>query len=207
MSFESWLVFIAIWMTVSLPLGPNALNCISASATHGFQKGLWSVTGVFIAAIIHMTLAVSGIAAFLNSNPILFEVLRWLGVGYLAWMGVSMLRSKGKFKIQKSAESFSRIQSVRRAILVSMGNPKSIFVWLAVFTQFINVGAPLAPQLLVLAPSALSITVIVYIGYCAIGQGVNRLFSGKRKMWFDRITGTTYLAFALGLANADLRRT
>lgn len=206
MSLESWLVFIAVWMTVSLPLGPNALNCISASATHGFQKGLWSVAGVFIAAIIHMTLAVSGIAAFLNSNPVLFEVLRWLGVGYLAWMGVSMLRSKGKFKVEKSVEEFSRVQSVSRAILVSMGNPKSFFVWLAVFTQFINAGAPLAPQLLILAPSALAITVIVYIGYCAIGLGVNRLFSGRRKIWFDRITGTSYLAFALGLANADLRR-
>lgn len=206
MSFESWLVFVAIWFAASLPLGPNALNCISTSATHGFQKGLWSVTGVFIAAIIHMTLAVSGIAAFLNSNPILFEVLRWMGVGYLAWMGISMLRSKGKFKVEKSVEEFSRWQSVRRAILVSMGNPKSIFVWLAVFTQFINVNAPLAPQLLVLAPSALLITVVVYIGYCAIGLGVNRLFSGKRKTWFDRITGTTYLAFAFGLASADLRR-
>lgn len=206
MSFESWLVFVAIWIAASLPLGPNALNCISASATHGFQKGLWSVTGVFIAAIIHMTLAVSGIAAFLNSNPILFEVLRWLGVGYLAWMGASMLRSKGKFKIEKSVEKFSRWQSVRRAVLISMGNPKSIFVWLAIFTQFIDAGTPLGPQLLILAPSALAITVVVYIGYCAIGQGVNRLFSGKRKIWFDRITGTTYLAFALGLANADLRR-
>ncbi|MBL4892600.1 MAG: LysE family translocator [Rhizobiaceae bacterium] len=206
MSFESWLVFMAIWIAASLPLGPNALNCISVSATHGFQKGLWSVAGVFIAAIIHMTLAVSGIAAFLNSNPVLFEILRWLGVGYLAWMGVSMLRSKGKFKVEKSLEEFSRWQSVRRAVLISMGNPKSIFVWLAVFTQFINAGTPLAPQLLVLAPSALFITVVVYIGYCAIGLGVNRLFSGKRKMWFDRITGTTYLAFAFGLGSADLRR-
>lgn len=206
MSFESWLVFVAIWMAASLPLGPNALNCISTSATHGFQKGLWSVAGVFIAAIIHMTLAVSGIAAFLNSNPVLFDVLRWMGVGYLAWMGVSMLRSKGNFKIKKSAERFSRIQSTRRAILISMSNPKSIFVWLAVFTQFIDMNAALAPQLLVLAPSALSITVIVYVGYCAIGKGMDRLFSGSRKMWFDRITGTTYLAFALGLANADLRR-
>lgn len=206
MGFESWLVFVLVWMAVSLPLGPNALNCISTSATHGFQKGLWSVMGVFIAAIIHMTFAVSGIAAFLNSNPVLFDVLRWMGVVYLAWMGISMLRSKNKFKIVKSAERFSRTQSVRRAILVSMSNPKSIFVWLAVFTQFIDVNAALAPQLLILAPSALSITVVVYIGYCAIGKGVNRLFSGKRKMWFDRITGTTYLAFALGLANADLRR-
>jgi len=39
-----------------------------------------------------------------------------------------------------------------------------------------------------------------------IGLGVNWLFSGNRKKWFDRIAGTAYLAFALGLATADLRR-
>lgn len=206
MNIESWLIFIAVWIAVSLPLGPNALNCISASATHGFQKGMWSVVGVFIAANIHMTLAVSGIAAFLNSNPFLFEVLRWMGVAYLAWMGVSMLRSKGKFNVEKNVEKFSRWQSTRRAILISMSNPKSFFVWLAVFTQFIDAKLPLTQQLLILAPSALLVTVVVYIGYCALGLGVNRLFSGRRKIWFDRITGSTYLAFALGLANADLRR-
>lgn len=207
MSFESWLIFMVIWFAASIPLGPNALNCISTSAAHGFQKGLWSVLGVFIAATIHMTLAVSGIAAFFNANPILFEIIRWLGVGYLAWMGVSMLRSKGKMQIDKKIGVFSRRRSVRRAILISMSNPKSIFVWLAIFTQFIQMDRPLVPQLIILAPSALFVTVVVYVGYCALGLGVNRLFSGSRKLWFDRVAGSTYLAFAFGLASADLRKT
>lgn len=207
MNFESWLIFMAVWFAASIPLGPNALNCISVSATHGFRKSMWSVLGVFIAANIHMMVAISGIAAFLNANPVLFDVLRWLGVGYLAWMGVSMLRSKGGFKVKKNTEQFSRIHSVRRAVLVSMSNPKSFFVWLAVFTQFIDLNTTLWPQLLVLAPSALFITTVVYIGYCGLGLGVNRAFAGKRKLWFDRIAGSTYLAFAFGLASADLRRT
>lgn len=207
MSFESWLVFMTIWTLASIPLGPNALNCISASTAYGFRKGLWSVFGVFIAANIHMALALSGIAAFLNSNPFLFDVLRWLGVAYLAWMGISMLRSKGTFQVERIPENWSGWQLVRRAILISLSNPKAIFVWLAVFTQFVDGASPLRPQLLVLAPSALFITVVVYVSYCAIGLGVNWLFSGNRKTWFDRIAGSTYLAFAFGLATADLRRT
>jgi len=206
MSFESWLVFMTIWTLASIPLGPNALNCISASATYGFRKGLWSVVGLLIAANIHMTLALSGIAAFLNSNPILFEILRGMGVAYLAWMGISMLSSKGKFQVEKIPENWSQWKLVRRAILISLSNPKAIFVWLAVFTQFVDGASPLSPQLLVLAPSALFVTVVVYVSYCAVGLGVNWLFSGNRKMWFDRIAGSTYLAFALGLATADLRR-
>ena len=211
MTLDSWLIFMAIWIAVSIPLGPNALNCISASATHGFAKGLWSVVGIVIAATIHITLAISGITAFLNANPALFEVMRWLGVGYLARMGLSLLFSKGKFKLEKQPKHVSHgqlgWQLVRRAILVSMSNPKTIFIWLAVFTQFINVKASLAPQLLILVPSALLVTTIVYISYCAVGSGINRLLSGNRKMWLDRFAGSTYLAFALGLATADLRKT
>ncbi len=206
MSLESWLVFMAIWTVASIPLGPNAMNCISASATHGFAKGLWSVAGLFLASTLHMTLALSGMSAFLNANPALFDLLRWAGVAYLAWLGISMLRTGGAFRIQKGSQDRSPSQLVQKAILISLSNPKAIFVWLAVFTQFVDATIPLTPQLLVLAPSALLVTIIVYVGYCAIGLGVNRLFSGHRKLWFDRITGSTYLVFALGLATADLRR-
>lgn len=206
MSFEEWLIFMTIWTFASVPLGPNALNCISASAAYGFRKGLWSVVGVIVAAIIFMTLALSGIAAFLTANPIFFESVRWAGVAYLAWMGVSMLRSKGQYNIEKSRGPWSKWQSVKRATLISLSNPKAVFIWLAVFTQFIDASTPVAPQILVLAPSALSITTLVYIGYCAVGMGVNRIFSDHRKLWFDRLAGSAYLGFAVTLATADLRR-
>ena len=206
MTFDNWLVFLVIWMVASIPLGPNALNCISSSAMYGFQRSMWSVVGVFIAANIYMALAISGISVFLSSNPLLFEGLRWLGVAYLAYMGISMLRSKGKFQIEKSVRNLTRWGLVRQAVLISMSNPKAIFVWLAVFTQFIDGDRSIVPQLLILAPSALFITVVVYASYCFVGLGVKRLFSGNRKLWFDRIAGSAYLVFAFGLASADLRR-
>ncbi len=206
MNSESWLVFMIIWVLASLPLGPNALNCISATVAQGFRRGLWSVVGVFIAANIHMLLALSGIAVFLTANPLLFDLLRWLGVAYLVWMGISMIRARNDLKIEGNSTQASPWQMVRRAILISLSNPKAIFVWLAIFTQFIDGAMPLGPQLAVLAPSALSVTLVVYLGYSAMGLGVTRLLSGQRKKWFDRLAGSTYLAFAFSLAAADLRR-
>lgn len=206
MTLEAWLFFMAVWIAASIPLGPNALNCISVSAAHGFTKSLWSVLGVFIAANIHMALALTGLAAFMAANPVVFEILRWLGVGYLAWMGISLLRAKGDLRVGLSAADDSKWQLIQRAILISMSNPKAIFAWLAVFSQFIDTQTPLAPQLTVLAPSALSVTITVYVGYAALGRSVNRLFAGRRKRWFDRLTGSAYLAFAMILASADLRK-
>lgn len=207
MSFSEWAVFMGIWIVASIPLGPNALNCISVSAAYGFKKALWSVIGVTIAASLHMTLAVTGLAAFASAHPVVFETIRWLGVAYLAWMGLSLFRSAGTIRVEKAQQSTSAQKLVAKAILISASNPKAIFAWLAVFSQFVDPARPLTGQLAILAPSALSITVIVYAGYAALGLAVNRIFAGNRKRWFDRFAGSTYLAFALGLATSDLRRT
>jgi threonine/homoserine/homoserine lactone efflux protein len=206
MAIDDWLLFMAIWIAASVPLGPNALNCISTSAAYGFRKGLWSAAGVFVAANIHMALALTGIAAFMNANPELFEALRWAGVAYLAWMGLSMLRSRGVDRIPGAVAGATRWQLIRRAVLISLSNPKAIFAWLAVFSQFVSAVQPIGPQLIVLAPSALSVTIAVYVGYCALGLGVNRIFRGDRRLWFDRAAGSTYLAFAYGLAVSDLKK-
>ncbi len=206
MSFQEWTIFMGIWIAASIPLGPNALNCISSSASYGFRKGLWSVVGVFFAAVLHMSLAFAGLAAFVSTNPMTFEILRWLGVFYLAWMGLSLLRSKGELSTEKQTRTKSNFQLFVRAILISLSNPKAIFSWLAVFSQFIDSTNPLAPQLIVLAPSALLVTAVVYLTYSAIGTSARQLFAGMRKRWFDRVTGSLYLAFAIGLISIDLRK-
>lgn len=206
MSVDAWLVFMTIWILASIPLGPNALNCIASAATHGFRRGLWSVAGVFIAGLIHMALVLSGLAAFLAATPVLFEVVRWLGVAYLAWMGLSLFRSRGTVDSRRAPAAFSRIGATRRAIVISLGNPKAILAWFAVFSQFIDAQAPLGPQVAILAPSAMAVSVAVYTGYCFLGLGVTRFFTGARKRWFDRITGGAYLGFAAALALSDARR-
>jgi homoserine/homoserine lactone efflux protein len=184
----------------------NPLNCISTSAEFGFRKGIWSVVGVFIAANIHMAFALAGLATFIAANPVVFEFIKWLGVGYLAWMGLSMLRSRGTLSSKLSTRLRTNRQLVIRAILISLSNPKAIFAWLAVFAQFIDATNPLGSQLAILAPSALVVNVVVYLGYSFLGIGAKTLITKNRKLWFDRLTGSLYLAFALGLASADIRK-
>ena len=206
MTFEEWAVFMTIWIAASVPLGPNALNCISTSAAHGLKTGLWSVLGVVLAATIHMTVALTGLATFMKAHPVVFEVIRWMGVCYLIWMGLSLLRSKGKVQLNVPTRSETPQRLVFKAIVISLTNPKSIFVWLAIFSQFIEPARALSEQLLILAPSALAVTLAVYLGYSVLGLSVQQVFSGRRKLWIDRVAGSTYVAFGVGLATADLRR-
>ena len=89
MSFDQWLLFLALWIAASLPLGPNAFNCIAPSAQAGFQRSLWAFAGILIASVGHMTATLLGMAALLAANALLFQAVKLAGAAYLIWMGLS----------------------------------------------------------------------------------------------------------------------
>jgi homoserine/homoserine lactone efflux protein len=207
MALHDWLVFMAIWFAAGTPLGPNALNCIVVSASNGFQRSLWAVLGVALAALCHLAAMSVGLSTILLANATLFHAIKWFGVAYLAWMGVTMLTRQAALPNLPQGRPVSRLAATQRAFLISLTNPKAILVYLAVFPQFIKPTQDLAPQLAILVPSALVIVVLIYTGYCALGLGVRRLLSTlRRRRAFNRGVGGFYLFSALGLAWFDPRR-
>lgn len=180
MTLQDWLIFIAFWTVASLPLGPNAMNCIVISMSDGFRRGLWAMAGIVMAAACHMAASAFGLSAILLANASLFHAIKWLGVAYLAWLGVAMLLKMTDAVEIKSRPSTTPLAAIRRGFTTSITNPKAILVYVAVFPQFIKPEGALAAQLLVLVPTALVIAVVVYTGYCAFGTGIAQLLSTAR---------------------------
>ena len=82
-----------------------------------------------------------------------------------------------------------------------MSNPKAIFAYLAVFSQFVDADAALSGQIAVLVPTALVVTAAIYSGYAALGLGVGRLLAtARRRLAFNKGVGGLYILFGLGLA-------
>ena len=207
MTIQDWLFFLSIWFVATLPLGPNAANCIAASLTNGLGRGLWSVAGIVAAAICHMVVTSLGLSSLLLANSALFQVVKWCGVAYLAWMGISMLTRKATtLELQRQTPTAPLVLA-RRAFLISMTNPKAILSYLAIFPQFIQPGTDLTGQLVLLVPPALAIIALVYGAYCALGSWLARfLASQRRRLVFSRGIGGFYLLSALGLAGFDPRK-
>ncbi|MDD9929921.1 MAG: LysE family translocator, partial [Rhodospirillaceae bacterium] len=167
MSFDQWLLFVALWTAASLPLGPNAFNCIALSAQAGFRRSLWAIAGILIASVGHMTATLLGVAALLAANALLFQAIKLAGAAYLIWMGLSLWRRGGRIEFDDSDRSAATpFAIVRRAVLISLSNPKAVFAYLAVFSQFVEPGGDIAARLLVLVPTSIAVTVLVYGGYC-----------------------------------------
>jgi homoserine/homoserine lactone efflux protein len=205
MTFDEWLFFTGIWFAAGLPLGPNAVNCISISAAHGIGRALWAVVGILIAGTIFMAAVVTGLGAVLLANGALFTALKLAGAAYLIWMGVRLLRSREVALDVPVPVNSGALPIVKNAILISFSNPKAMISCGAVFSQFIAPEAALAPQLLVIVPTALAINAVIYMGYSALGLGVKRAFgSAGRRLWFNRGVGGFYILAGTALAASEV---
>ncbi len=206
MAVDAWLIFVGVWIAASVPLGPNALYCISTSAAVGFSRSLWSVAGRLVAAFCHMMATLLGIATLLLANAELFQLLKYFGAAYLVWMGITLWRKRTMARPDLAKEKGSALKITRQAFLISMTNPKSIIAYLAVFSQFVHHDETLIPQMIVLIPTALGITTITYSVYCGLGRALTRLLSTARRLLaFDRLIGSIYIAAGAGLALADIK--
>lgn len=79
-------------LIVLLP-GPNSMYVLSVAARRGVRRGYRAALGVFFGDTVLLTLTAAGAASLLGRSPALFDVVKYLGAAYLAWLGVGMIRA------------------------------------------------------------------------------------------------------------------
>ncbi len=207
MTTEELFAFAAIWTAVCLPLGPNAVACLTAALSNAVGRALWVAVGITIASVVHALVAAFGFAALLFTYAGLFQIMKWLGVAYLGWIAISLWRRPVRGLAVEGRAPAGRIELLRRGFLVSMSNPKAVLVYMAVFTQAIDPGHSLTPQLAILLPTASGIVFLVYVGYVLLGAPLRRLLtSSAHHRFFNRTAAGFYLVTASAIALADPRR-
>ncbi|QJT05929.1 leucine efflux protein LeuE [Streptomyces asoensis] len=134
-------------LIVLLP-GPNSLYVLSVAARRGVRAGYTAAAGVWCGDTVLMTLSAAGVASLLQANAVLFGIVRYAGAGYLTWLAVGMLRAAwGMWRTRRErvlAEDGPAAVLVerpfRRALVVSLFNPKAILFFVAFFVQFVDPG-------------------------------------------------------------------
>jgi threonine/homoserine/homoserine lactone efflux protein len=107
-------------------------------------------------------LAALGIAALVAALPILFEMLRWCGVAYLAYLAIRMIRGAiGGERI--SLNPNVPPASLTKGFMTSFFNPKGLLVYLAILPNFMNASEGIAQQAVLLSG--------IFIGLCALVYG------------------------------------
>ncbi|MFF9484555.1 leucine efflux protein LeuE [Streptomyces sp. NPDC014676] len=136
-------------LIVLLP-GPNSLYVLSVAARRGVRSGYTAAAGVWCGDAVLMTLSAAGVASLLQGNAVLFGIVKYAGAGYLTWLAVGMLRAAwGMWRTRRDKDVTEAPVAAppgerpfRRALVVSLLNPKAILFFIAFFVQFVSESNP-----------------------------------------------------------------
>lgn len=203
MTFQTWWLFtVAVFLLCGTP-GPNMLHILSRSVEMGMKKSLAAMAGCLTALVLVLTASAAGLTTLLLTLPGVFEVLRYLGVAYLIYLGVKAWRSDAS-PTATHETGLNPLRSpgrlFRDGFTIGISNPKLILFAAAFFPQFVHAGAPKAPQFAILVLTFAAIEALWYFAYALGGQSLSQyLAAPKLRRLFNRITGGIFVAFGLAL--------
>lgn len=190
---------VAIVLFLAIP-GPGNLALITSTGKGGVRAGLAATLGVMLGDQVLMWAAVAGLAALLLASPTVFAGVQWLGAGYLAWLGVQMLRAKPGAKPVLHIEPRDYL---RQAAFITLLNPKAIVFYMAFFPLFVD---PARQQgLLTFAAMAATIAVLTFAYGAVVVLLTYRLAERMRAQpriarALERLAGAFLIGFGVKLA-------
>ncbi|MGW3913875.1 leucine efflux protein LeuE [Streptomyces sp. NPDC005070] len=199
-------------LIVLLP-GPNSLYVLSVAARRGVRTGYTAAAGVWCGDTVLMTLSAAGVASLLQANVVLFSIVKYAGAGYLTWLAIGMLRAaRAMWRARREAvaesaepEEAAGERPFRRALVISLFNPKAILFFVAFFVQFVDPGyAYPALSFVVLGAFAQLASVLYLTALIFSGTRLAAAFRRRKRLSAGATTaaGALFLGFAVKLTLA-----
>ncbi|QUJ76488.1 LysE family transporter [Sulfitobacter albidus] len=201
MSGDAWIIFVLFWAVFVTTPGPNAVNCINNGMTLGFRRALVGVAAILTQATLFLGLSALGITALIAASPTGFAVAKFIGAGVLIVLGVRGILNAAR-PVTLAHQPAGRIYG--RALAIAVINPKSVAGYLAAFSQFVQPDVPIWSQMVVIVPTALTLTALSYTGFTALGAGLGRAALGAVfNVWVRRAMGACFILYGLALGAAS----
>jgi threonine/homoserine/homoserine lactone efflux protein len=167
------LFFLLVLGVVLLP-GLDMTFVLATTLARGRRHGLAGILGIVAAGVVHVAVGAAGIATVLAVMPIFFDGMLLAGAGYLAWIGVSLVRGGVSLAAGPGGAEGGGTLAVpfRRGMVTNLLNPKAYAFMLAVFPQF--VAAERGPMWIQAVPLAAIIATTQVVVYGAVALAADR---------------------------------
>lgn len=183
--------------------GPTVLLALTNGSRYGVRRAIAGMVGAVLSDFVLIGAVALGLGALLAASEFWFTVVKWLGAGYLAFLGIMLLRSKGTIQVATEAGGSAPVSSTAiflKSFLVAVTNPKGYLFFTAFLPQFIDPAAPQASQYAMLALVFAAVDFTVMFGYALLGAKAAAFLKRSGAIWLDRLCGGALLALAGSLA-------
>jgi homoserine/homoserine lactone efflux protein len=202
MTWSTWLAFFVASWAISISPGAGAVAAMSAGLRHGFARGYCLTFGLILGLWSQLVLVGAGLGALIAASSAAFVAIKWLGVGYLLWLGISQWRAPAQgVQVQGDGATVTRRSLVLRGWALNTVNPKGTLFMLAVVPQFLDATRPLVPQYLAIAATLAFTDLVINAGYTAFAaRALAAMRTTAQVRWVNRVFGSLYIGLATLLA-------
>ncbi|WP_171181464.1 LysE family translocator [Ruegeria sp. HKCCD8929] len=197
--------YVLLATALAVAPGPDVLFVVANGMQHRVKGAIASALGIGAGSVLHALAAALGISAIIAASPTAFEILRYAGAAYLAYLGVRALRSwwnySNNLDPNQAVVEISAWNVFRRGLITNILNPKVVVFYLALLPQFISVelgNVGLQIFLLGCIHNIIGITFLICIGLVA-GKASGWLARTSFGKWMDGIAGVFFIGLAVRL--------
>lgn len=196
------LEFIVVVLLLFIIPGPAVIITITKSLQGGVKAGITTGAGIALGDLVHTIAAILGLSAILMTSTIAFEIVKYLGVAYLMYLGIQAILQKkqtNKSTVEKNEQS--NTVSFRQGFMIEVLNPKTALFFLAFLPQFVKSdGLPVVYQLLILGLTFVTLS-ILYTSLLAILSSLigQKILQHANVNWKNKLIGSIYIALGVRL--------
>lgn len=201
MDLNAWFIFVIAETLLCLAPGVAVLMVVSVGLTRGPKASAVASLGILGANAVYFALSAIGVGSLILMSHELFNLVRWIGVVYLVWIGLQTFLGSHP-SLSASGPADTRYPAIFRAGLVmKLADPKTLFYFVALLPQFIDPAGDVALQVTILAITSVVIELGVLLAYGLAAGRLSRFARNPRfARWTDRIAGSFLIAAGVGMA-------
>jgi threonine/homoserine/homoserine lactone efflux protein len=208
MQLDTYLVFLVTTAVVVFSPGAAAIAVASQGAANGGRRALSGVFGIATANAVYFALSATGIASLILASNLVFSAIKWIGVGYLVWLGLtSLFTPSGAIRVKPGQKQSGVAALFAQGFVIEFANPKALLYFAAILPQFLDVNSAILPQILIMAATTYLIDVTSYSAYAFLGD---RLTRGGVRNWLvtlvNKSAGVALLYAGFRMASVSISR-
>lgn len=132
-------VFFGAAILLAIAPGPGMLYVLARTLAGGRREGLLSALGTFFGGMVHVFAAAAGVSIVLAKSALAFATVKYLGAGYLCFLGVRMILDARKKDAGVVPADMPRTRNpFWQGIMTEVLNPKTALFFLSFIPQFVN---------------------------------------------------------------------
>jgi len=203
-NFQHLYLFFIASLLLNLTPGNDMLYVASRSVSQGTKAGIASAAGIFVGCFVHIMAATLGLSIIISKSAYLFQLIKYVGAGYLIYLGIRSLISKPAAKTEDEKPAKANYWKLfKQGIVTNALNPKVAIFFLSFLPQFIDAASPYFKlQLFTLGIwfDVQGCTLLVIVA-CILGKTKN-FFKQNPKVWAiqEKITGFVLIGLGIKVA-------